>query len=230
MNIAIRHARIRRGAFALAAEGDFTEGVHLVTGGVGSGKSTLALTLAGLLQPEAGGVEHRGIGSRMMVFQLPEFHITGSTLCAECRSWGADPDTVLASAGLRDRMNEDPFCLSRGELRRLVLACVLSRPYDLLILDEPFSSLDCREREQLAGALSRQPAGIVIVLTHEQTFLPRVDRLWEITDSSLRDLGEIPAAIMHWDRAPPVVKELVKRGKIPANISREDLREAACRT
>jgi energy-coupling factor transport system ATP-binding protein len=207
----------------------FEEGIHLVSGDVGSGKSTLALLLAGLFPPAAGTVEREASGPSMIVFQFPEFHITGPDLERECRAWDVDPATVLAAAGLAGRERMDPLRLSRGELKRLILWCVLAKDHDLLILDEPFSSLDGAEKERLCTALAGRKQGITILFTHEQTCLPRVDRIWEIQGGELHDRGRLPSALGHWDHAPAVVKELIARGRVPSNISQADLLEAACR-
>jgi energy-coupling factor transport system ATP-binding protein len=165
----------------------------------------------------------------MIAFQFPEFHITGPDLVTECRSWGVDPVAVLASAGLAGRETVNPLTLSRGELKRLVLACILAKDYDLLILDEPFSSLDCTEKERLCTKLSGRKSGITIIFTHEQAHFPRVDRIWEIQSGALHDRGRLPAALCRWDHAPVFVKKLIARGKILENISQADLLEAACR-
>jgi len=230
MKISLDGLRAVRGDWSLSVDGVFTEGIHLVSGDVGSGKSTLALLLAGLFVPLSGTVERESIASAMMIFQFPEFHITGESLESECKTWGVDPAAVLAAAGLAGRKTASPHDLSRGELKRLVLACVLARNYDLLILDEPFSSLDCREKERLCLSLSGRRKGITIIFTHEQACFPRVDRIWEISGGSLHDRGRLPSAIGRWDHAPAVVKDLIARGKFPENISQADLLEAACRT
>jgi energy-coupling factor transport system ATP-binding protein len=123
----------------------------------------------------------------------------------------------------------NPLDLSRGELKRLVLACVLAKDHDLLILDEPFSSLDCTEKERLCGVLSGRKKGITVIFTHEQAHFPRVDRIWEIQGGVLHDRGRLPSALGQWDHAPVIVKDLMARGRVPENISQADLLEAACR-
>jgi len=230
MKISLKGLQAVRGDWSLSVEGVFTEGIHLVSGDVGSGKSTLALVLAGLLAPSSGTVEREGIASAMMVFQFPEFHITGRDLESECRAWDVDPANILSAAGLAGRKTASPHELSRGELKRLVLACVLARDYDLLVLDEPFSSLDCTEKERLCSSLSGRRKGITIIFTHEQACFPRVHRIWEISGGMLHDRGRLPSAIGRWDHAPAVVKNLIAQGKVPENISQADLLEAACRT
>jgi energy-coupling factor transport system ATP-binding protein len=228
MKVALAGVRAVRGDWSLSAQGTFEEGIHLVSGDVGSGKSTLALLLAGLFLPASGMVEREGITSVMTAFQFPEFHVTGPDLESECSAWGVDPAAILADAGLAGRERINPLDLSMGELKRLILSCVLARHYDLLILDEPFSSLDCTEKERLCTTLSGRKRGITIIFTHEKTHFPRVDRIWEIDRGVLHDRGRLPSALGHWEHAPAVVKNLIAEGKIPANISQADLLEAAC--
>jgi energy-coupling factor transport system ATP-binding protein len=230
MKVSLADVLAVRGDWSLSAPGKFEEGIHLVSGDIGSGKSTLALLIAGLFPPISGTVEYEGIVSTMMVFQFPEFHITSPDLVGECKAWGVDSATVLAVAGLAEKEKTSPLDLSRGELKRLVLACVLARDYDLLILDEPFSSLDCTEKERLCTALSGRKRGITVIFTHEQTHFPRVDRIWEIQGGMLHDRGRLPSALDYWDHAPAIVKKLIAKGRVPKNIAQTDLLEAACRT
>lgn len=219
-----------RDHWSLFAHGAFGEGLHLVSGAVGSGKSTLALIMTGLVLPAGGTVERPGISSCMLSLQFPEYHITGLTLAEECASWGLDPEKVLCSTGLSGREDSPPLSLSRGELKRLHLACVLAKEYDLLILDEPFSALDCCQKETLCRVLARRSWGITVIFTHEQTILPDVNRLWEIADGRLLDLGSPPDAIRRWRNAPPLIKKIITSGRIPQNLSIDALKEAQCRT
>jgi len=230
MKLDLVGTEVTRGDWRLSAQGIFREGIHLVSGDIGSGKSTLALMMAGLLPAASGSVSREGISSQMCSFQFPEYHITGTTLNEECASWGLDPETILSSTGFEEKGNADPFRLSRGELKRLHLACVLSKPYDLLILDEPFSSLDVCEKQRICTCLSGRSMGITILFTHEQTIFPRIGHIWEIHEGALRYCGSIPEGFRNWHHAPQVIRNLIAAGKIPQNITPDDLKEAACRT
>ena len=228
MNLTLDRALAVRDPWSLTASGRFDEGVHLVSGDVGSGKSTLALMMAGLFPLSDGSIGKTEIRSCMLSLQFPEVHITGHTLGEECASWGTNADEILGVAGLRGRAETSPFSLSRGELKRLHLACIFSREYDLLLLDEPFSSLDCTEKAKVCATVE-QKSGITIIFTHEQEILPRVFRIWEIVDGVLTDCGRPPGAYRHWHHAPPLIRRLTDRGLVPGNISPEDIEEAACR-
>jgi len=221
---------LRRGSFRLSASGLFSEGVHLVTGPVGSGKSTLALALAGAFRPDAGHIVKEGIGSSTLALPFPEYHVTGETLEREAASWGLPPVPVLEAAGLRGRGGEDPISCSQGELKRLVLSCILARNWDLLILDEPYSLLDCTWKATLSGMLGERRRGITVLLTHEDENLPRVDEIWEIQAGRLVSLGKVPGAITRWSRPPGYIRAALEAGALPGNITPDDARDAVCRT
>lgn len=230
MELAFDHLVLQRGDWSLIADGTFSRGVHLVTGNVGCGKSALAAYLAGLGNAVSGSIQKTGISTTMVSFQFPEYHITGATLAEECVSWGLDPGTILRSTGLESKRNCSPMRLSRGELKRFHLACIFENTYDLLVLDEPFSSLDIGEKLKICSILSRQSHGITIIFTHEQTIFPATDRIWEIRSGTLSDLGPLPGALLKWSGIPPLIQHLADDGKLPENITAEDLVEAGCRT
>jgi len=226
VRVALEDVTFSRGDFTLACSGIFEEGVHLVTGRVGSGKTTLALLLAGLLKPKTGGVRGEGVKTLTLSLQNPEYHVTEATVRAEIASYGADPDAVAGRCGLAGRIDTDPFHLSRGELKRLHLACLFASEWDLLVLDEPFSSLDCVQKRLLCRWLEERGAGITVVFTHERQVLPGVDYLWEVGDGRALCLGPIPEAIGRWRYAPPYLKQALEEGRVPNNIRFEDVREA----
>jgi energy-coupling factor transport system ATP-binding protein len=230
MQVMLDNVRFDRQAWSVSAAGSFTEGIHLVSGDTGSGKTTLALMTAGLLTPSKGSVEREGISLALISFQFPEHHLTGKTVRDECVSWGLDPSDILSQARLTGKDDLSPLKLSRGELKRLHLACALAKQTDLLVLDEPFSSLDCVEKERICKAISCRTSGITIIFTHEQEHFPRVDRIWEISEGSLQCRGSIPEALSCWEHAPEVIRTLIRQGKMPKNMTRDDIVEAACRT
>jgi energy-coupling factor transport system ATP-binding protein len=229
MKIILNRTYAVRDHWSLLASGTFNEGIHLISGEVGSGKSTLALMMAGLFPLAGGCIRKAEISSCMLSLQFPELHVTGCTIAEECASWDTSADEILGLTGLTARKNSSPFSLSRGELKRLHLACVFSKGYDLLLLDEPFSSLDCQEKAKFCSAIEGKSRGITVIFTHEQNLLPRVDRIWEIVDGRLIDCGSPPDAYEHWHYVPLWVKRLTALGSRPDNISLKDLREAACR-
>lgn len=230
MKVLLDGVIIRRGSFQLTASGTFSEGVHLVAGPVGSGKSTFALTLAGALRPVTGQIVEEGIGSRTLALPFPGYHVTGETLEKEVASWGQVPAPVLEAAGLSGRGEEDPLRCSQGELKRLVLSCILAREWDLLLLDEPYSSLDCAWKATLSGRLGERRKGIAVIFTHEDEILPRVDELWEIQGGRLVSLGRVPGAIPRWSRPPRYIRTALDAGALPGNITQSDVRDAVCRT
>ena len=230
VKLILDHITMVRDNFSLSANGEFSEGVHLISGEVGSGKSTLALAIAGIISAQSGGISRYGIGTVMLLFQFPEYHITGMTLEEECVSFGCEPEEIFSLPDLHGKNHQSPFSLSRGELKQFHLSCILRRHYDLLLLDEPFGALDCETKKKVCDHLSQLTNSITIIFTHEQAILPRVDRIWEIIDGKLLDRGTLPDAIREWYGAPPLVKKLIARGKIPRNISYDDVLEAACRT
>lgn len=230
MKITLDSLLLRHDTWSLLASGTFHEGIHLVSGPVGSGKTTLAFALTGLEQPESGTVRKEGIAEFMLSMQFPEYHITEMSIESEIASWGADPDRVLREAGLKDRAGDHPFTLSRGELKRLHLACIFKSHPDLLVLDEPFSALDCCAKERVCREIERYRGGILIIFTHERSVLPRIDRLWEIKEGRLSDLGPVPGAIPDWSIAPQYLRAVLKQGIVPANIRIDDAVEAVCRT
>ncbi len=185
--VVLREVEISRGSFRLQATGTFSEGLHLVRGPIGCGKTTLSLLLADLLPLQSGEVEKEGIHRQRLLMQFPEYQITSHTLTEEVESWGGVPEEVLTDLDIPDRKDEDPLTLSRGELKRLLLQTFLRTDPDLLLLDEPFAGLDCRERGRMIDALSGRASRITILFSHDTGRLPSPDHLWAIRSGLLID-------------------------------------------
>lgn len=229
MKLSLDRIVVNRGEWHCSADGTFLPGIHLISGRVGSGKTTLAGIMAGVLNPSEGETIREGISSCMLCQQFPEYHITGHTLAREAESYGIASEKALDIAELSGRGEEDPFSLSRGELRRFQIACLSLRDWDLIVFDEPFSALDCQEKQKERRRISTLSSRIVIVFTHEQRYLPKTDYLWEMRDGVLNYLGRVPEALPLWETAPVHVRMLLSKGIIPANLTEEDLTEGLCR-
>lgn len=185
MKVICENLEFSREGFTLLADAEFGEGTHIVTGRIGSGKSTLASLLAGTEKPISGGIKKEGISSKILSMQFPEYHLTHTTIGGEIRSWGLEPASVLREAELSYPEKNDPMKLSRGELKRLHLSCILQKGYDLMVLDEPFSSLDCIWKEKFRRRMNEESDGIRIIFTHERRFLPECRSRWNMAGGKL---------------------------------------------
>ena len=229
MQISLDRVVVRRGDFTLRASGIFGPGIHLLTGRIGSGKSTMGEILARVLQPVSGRIFFEGISSSVLSMQFPEYHVTTSTVREEIQSWGADPADILPIAGLMGRGTDDLLTLSRGEMKRLHLACLLAGRYDLMIFDEPFAGLDDEARYWISSRLNRLSGRILIIISHDLTTLPGVDYLWEMQDGVLTQVGPVPGSLSSWKNAPPLIRYLLDQDLGLSGLSWEDLAEAVCR-
>jgi NitT/TauT family transport system ATP-binding protein len=168
-----------------------------VLGPSGSGKSTLLRILAGLLPPTSGevifyGGEHPEIG---MVFQqanLMPWRTVSQNLILPLELAGVEEAVAMQKAhemmelvGLEGFGDYWPRDLSGGMAQRVAIARALIHDPDLLLLDEPFGSLDALTRERMWTELSRiwqARQKTVLMVTHsisEALFL--ADRVLVLT-------------------------------------------------
>jgi sulfonate transport system ATP-binding protein len=139
----------------------------------GSGKSTLLRALARLDQGVTGSVEVRGPVA--VAFQEPRLVPWKQVLAnVSLGLRGASPAEValhaLAEVGLADLAAAWPLTLSGGEAQRASLARALVRSPSLLLLDEPFSSLDALTRismHRLVLSLWARHRPAVLLVTHD---------------------------------------------------------------
>lgn len=165
-----------------------------VIGSNGAGKSTLLLLLGGLHSPSKGttrffGVEDpEEVRSRIgVLMQDPDDFLFNSTVREDIEFGPAQLDVPRERADeivtrLADRLDLDhlldkpPFRLSGGEKKRAALASVLSFEPEVLLLDEPTSTLDPQYEQvvlDLLDELNRQGVTIV-VSTPDVDLVPRV--------------------------------------------------------
>lgn len=151
----------------------------VIVGRSGCGKSTLLKLLAGKEQPDVGEITMpEGWHSAML---SPEPYVISWTnvqrnVAMAC-GVGKTPEERYEKArdfvrlvGLEDYADLTPVELSTGMKQRLGLARVLAGQAELLLMDEPFASLDFLTREelqtQLLGIQQKMPRTIVLV-THQ---------------------------------------------------------------
>jgi NitT/TauT family transport system ATP-binding protein len=168
-----------------------------VLGPSGSGKTTLLRILAGLISPTSGSFMfgHDEQPSTGMVFQQANLMpwrtvIENITLPLEVKridevSAHTKAQEMLELVGLQGFEDSLPRDLSGGMAQRVAIARALIHDPDLLLLDEPFGSLDALTRERMWNELSRiwqVRQKTVIMVTHsinESLFL--ADRVLVLT-------------------------------------------------
>ena len=143
-----------------------------LVGPSGIGKSSLLRIIAGLETSYQGRCNVAGKSA--IVFQEPTLLPWRSTRDNICIATGVTPaaaDTALADVGLQDRGDAYPNRLSLGQQRRLSLARAFAVQPDLLLMDEPFVSLDpalVAEMMQLFKTLQTAHDVTTILVTHVQ--------------------------------------------------------------
>jgi NitT/TauT family transport system ATP-binding protein len=148
-----------------------------VVGPSGCGKTTLLNLLSGYEQPSAGVVERRG--QVRMVYQVdglyPWMTVAENISLGVRHLSSADErrmhiDDMIRLIELEGFENHYPHQLSGGMRQRVELARALAGNSDILLMDEPFSSLDyltrLRMRQELAHLLHERPRTVVLV-THD---------------------------------------------------------------
>lgn len=181
-----------------------------VIGRSGVGKSTLLRTLAGLEKPRSGQVTFdgvaldgppRGLGYVVQDYSqslFPWLKVAGNIRLA-LRQEGltrAEEDSrigeMLASVGLEGHERHYPWQLSGGMQQRVALARAFVLSPRLLLMDEPFASVDAQVRlelEDLTLSLVRRAGITTIVVTHD------IDEAIYLSDRVVV-LGGSPASVL----------------------------------
>lgn len=145
--------------------------VYGLVGPNGAGKTTLLALLAGLRRPTAGEV-HLAVEKRKVALlpDTPQFDpwLTGREVVELARGLmgvTADPDRVLADAGLTDAADRRVGGYSRGMLQRLGLAATIIGEPEVLLLDEPASALDPAGRREVLDLIGRLRGHATVILS-----------------------------------------------------------------
>lgn len=166
-----------------------------LTGPSGAGKTTLLRILAGLDRAFDGTLT---VPERIaIVFQEPTLLPWRDARANIRLTTGVGAETaerLLGEVGLRGRGDAYPGQLSLGQQRRLALARALAAEPELLLLDEPFVSLDPALVEEMleltARALARRETASVFV-THARAEAERLaDRVLTLGGDPARVVSE----------------------------------------
>ena len=183
----------------------------VILGSSGAGKSTLLNILGGMDTASEGSVvidgkdiatydSHQLTDYRRcdvgFVFQFYNLvsNLTAKEnveLASQIVRGASDPEEVLASVGLADRMANFPAQLSGGEQQRVAIARAVAKNPKILLCDEPTGALDYRTGKQVLQILedmSRKRGATVIIVTHNAAIAPIADRVIQMHDARVKEV------------------------------------------
>lgn len=186
-----------------------------VVGESGSGKSTLLNMIGALDTPTSGNVlidgneiycmndekltifRRRNIGFIFQSYNLiPELNveqnITFPVLLDYKKPDNAYVEEILTVLSLQDRRGHLPRQLSGGQQQRVAIGrALITRPM-LILADEPTGNLDSQNSNEVISLLktaSKRYHQTIIMITHNRSIASTADRVLQITDGLLTDLG-----------------------------------------
>ena len=188
-------------------EGEFIA----IVGFSGSGKTTLISALAGLIEPDKGGVVYKGREitgpgpERGVVFQsyslMPWLSVDGNVRLAVDSVFKARPkaereaiaDRYIEMVGLSHARDRKPAELSGGMRQRVAVARALAMQPEVLLLDEPLSALDALTRAKLqdefAAICAEEKKTIVLITNDVDEAILLADRIIPLTPGPDATLG-----------------------------------------
>jgi molybdate/tungstate transport system ATP-binding protein len=210
--------------------------VLAVLGPSGSGKTTLLSAIAGTVEPDTGAVsldgrslvgrpiEERRVG---IVFQDGALfpHLTAREnvdYAAVSHERAAELSRLLEIGDVLDRR---PASLSGGERQRVALARTLASDPDVLLLDEPLSSLDAPIRRRLRDAFHDLFGSLdvpVVYVTHDQRDATVLgDRIAVLRDGRIEQLAP-PSVVLNRPSTPFVARFTGSENVLAASVAYHD--------
>ncbi|MFI5239120.1 MAG: ATP-binding cassette domain-containing protein, partial [Gemmatimonadales bacterium] len=174
----------------------------------GSGKTTLLRLLLGELDPDSGTIRI-GTGLHVAYFDQLREQLDPDRSVFDSIADGAE---FIEIGGTRkhvlgyledflftpDRSRAPVRALSGGERNRLLLARLFTRPFNLLVLDEPTNDLDI-ETLDLLEELLLDFTGTLVVVSHDRAFLDNVVTSTLVFEGGAR-IGEYAGGYSDWVR------------------------------
>ncbi len=166
----------------------------------GSGKTTFIKMAVGVLEPSGGSVQVTGrpagsMEARAAVSYLadtPSFyddlsvweHLEYIARLHGMTEWEQLAADLLGELGIYERADDLPSTFSRGLRQKAAIALAFIRPFQLLLVDEPFVGLDVTGRDALLELFDAAAArgATLVVATHELKFARRSQRLIVLAD------------------------------------------------
>lgn len=172
---------------------DFTDSIPEskigIVGKNGSGKTTLLKLLDGELEPEKGRVEVDG-STYFIDFELRRYrHFTALDMVELCGTLDSfdvsQAGMLMTSLGLAEYQAIPIGELSKGASKKVSLLMGLMAVADVLLIDEPFESIDAQSNDNLIELLRNDPRSFVVV-SHDLVDLERtVDVVYAVQDQKL---------------------------------------------
>ena len=202
-------------------EGEFV----VILGASGAGKTTLLNLLGGMDSATSGVIELDGknitaLGKRDLTFYrrydvgfVFQFYNLMPNLTAlenveiaiEICDNHLNPQSVLESVGLADRLDNFPAELSGGEQQRVSIARAVAKNPKLILCDEPTGALDYMTGKKilkLLYTLSRAQKKLVIVVTHNTALKDMADKVIRIKSGRIESVEAnahpIPVEAIEW--------------------------------
>ncbi|WEX10375.1 molybdenum ABC transporter ATP-binding protein [Chelativorans sp. AA-79] len=213
----------RAGSFAISAQFRAAPGVTALFGRSGAGKSTILKMIAGTARPETGRISAggrvffdsekrinlppraRGIG---FVFQegrlFPHLSVRRNLTYARWAGGRAGPralEEVAALLGLEEHLERHPGTLSGGERQRVAIGRALLADPQILLMDEPLSSLDRERRVEILPyleAIANEARIPVLYVSHDTGEVARLaDQVVAIDEGRVRAAGTAAEILGH---------------------------------
>ena len=186
-----------------------------VVGESGSGKSTLLHCIGALDHPTSGQIfmdgqelfsmkeqertlfRRRNIGFIFQSFQLiPELNVEQNLifplLLDDKQPNPAEVEVMLDMLGLSERRHHLPSQLSGGQQQRVAIGRALMTKPKIILADEPTGNLDSKNSRQVIQLLTqacRTYQQTILMITHNPSLVSGVDRVFEVRDGVLSELG-----------------------------------------